>query len=125
METHRRSTRYRQGSFAQHHRRQWAWSRNYGRGFGIWIKQHGFDQMPAPTRSVAIELYESAPAGWAIMAKRRNPFQGLNLPRRASINPLGGKARSVPVSLPKLRFLGETTDDDDGKCRVTTEPSSA
>jgi hypothetical protein len=58
------------------------------------------------------------------MKKRRNPFQGLNLPRRASINPLGGETRRVPVTLPKLRFLGQITDDDDGKCR-TTERSSA
>jgi hypothetical protein len=55
------------------------------------------------------------------MRKRRNPFQGLNLPRRASINPLGGETRRVPVSLPKVSIR---TLNDDGKRRVT-EPSSA
>ena len=54
---------------------------------------------------------------------RGNPFAGTNLSRRAGITSLGGEARpAAPVTLPKLRFLGETTDDD-GKRRVT-EPSS-
>jgi hypothetical protein len=39
-----------------------AWGRNYGREFGEWIKQHGFDKMPAATRSVAVELHEHAEA---------------------------------------------------------------
>jgi hypothetical protein len=56
------------------------------------------------------------------MKKRRNPFQGLNLPRRASINPLGGEARRSPVTLPTLRFLDE--EDGDSKRRLT-ELSSA
>jgi hypothetical protein len=39
-----------------------AWGRNYSREFGAWIKQHGFDKMPAATRSVAVELHENAEA---------------------------------------------------------------
>jgi hypothetical protein len=39
-----------------------AWGRNYSRAFSDWIKQHGFDKMPAATRSVAIELHENANA---------------------------------------------------------------
>jgi hypothetical protein len=35
-----------------------AWGRNYSREFGAWIKQHGFERMPAATRSVAVELHE-------------------------------------------------------------------
>jgi len=58
------------------------------------------------------------------MRKRCNPFQGLNLSRRISITSLGGEARRVAVTLPKLRFLREIAQDDDGKCR-TTEASSA
>jgi len=58
------------------------------------------------------------------MKKRRNPFQGLNLSRRASITSLGGETRRhVPISLPKISIL-ETEKEDDGKRRVT-ELSSA
>ena len=39
-----------------------AWGRNYSREFSDWIKQHGFDKMPAATRSVAVELHENAAA---------------------------------------------------------------
>jgi hypothetical protein len=39
-----------------------AWGRNYSREFGEWIRQHGFDKMPAATRSVAVELHEHADA---------------------------------------------------------------
>jgi hypothetical protein len=39
-----------------------AWGQNYSREFGAWIKKHGFERMPASTRSVAIELHENAPA---------------------------------------------------------------
>jgi hypothetical protein len=39
-----------------------AWGRNYSREFGEWIKRHGFDRMPAATRSVAVELHENAEA---------------------------------------------------------------
>jgi hypothetical protein len=55
--------------------------------------------------------------------KKRGHFR-LNLPRRASINKFGSETRHVPVTLPKLNFLREITDDDDGK-RRTTEASSA
>jgi len=30
--------------------------------FSAWIKQHGFDRMPAPTRSAAIEFHENIEA---------------------------------------------------------------
>jgi hypothetical protein len=36
-----------------------AWGRSYSRAFGQWIKANGFDKMPPPTRSVAIELHEN------------------------------------------------------------------
>ena len=39
-----------------------AWGRAYGLEFGAWIKAHGFERMPAATRSVAIELHENAEA---------------------------------------------------------------
>jgi hypothetical protein len=39
-----------------------AWGRNYSLEFSLWIQQHGFERMPAPTRSVAIELHENAEA---------------------------------------------------------------
>ena len=39
-------------------------------------------------------------------------------------NALSQETRRVPVTLPKISIL-ETTKDDDGKRRVTTEPSSA
>jgi hypothetical protein len=35
-----------------------AWGQNYSREFGIWLKEHQFDRMPGPTRSVAITLAE-------------------------------------------------------------------
>jgi hypothetical protein len=37
-----------------------AWGRNYSREFGAWVKAHGFEKMPASTRSVAVELHENA-----------------------------------------------------------------
>ena len=37
-----------------------AWGRNYSREFSAWVKLHGFERMPGPTRSVAIELHEHA-----------------------------------------------------------------
>jgi hypothetical protein len=39
-----------------------AWGRNYSREFNLWVRQHGFDKMPAATRSVAVELHEHAEA---------------------------------------------------------------
>jgi hypothetical protein len=39
-----------------------AWGRNYSREFSDWIKAHGFEKMPAATRSVAVELHEHAEA---------------------------------------------------------------
>jgi hypothetical protein len=39
-----------------------AWAGNYSREFRAWIKRHGFDKMPAATRSVAVELHEHAEA---------------------------------------------------------------
>jgi hypothetical protein len=39
-----------------------AWGQNYSREFGKWLKANGFDRMPGPTRSVAIELHENAEA---------------------------------------------------------------
>jgi hypothetical protein len=39
-----------------------AWGRNYSQEFSDWIKAHGFDKMPAATRSVAVELHENAEA---------------------------------------------------------------
>ena len=36
------------------------WGRNYSREFSLWVRQHGFERMPAPTRSVAVELHENA-----------------------------------------------------------------
>jgi len=39
-----------------------AWGQHYSREFGKWLKEHGFDQMPKSTRSVAIELHENAKA---------------------------------------------------------------
>jgi hypothetical protein len=39
-----------------------AWGRNYSREFNLWVRQHGFERMPAPTRSVAVELHEHAEA---------------------------------------------------------------
>jgi hypothetical protein len=52
---------------------------------------------------------------------KRRLFQGLNLPRRASITSLGAEARIVPVTLPKISIQAT---DDDGKCRAVTEPST-
>jgi hypothetical protein len=37
-----------------------AWGRNYSREFNLWVRQHGFDKVPAATRSVAVELHEHA-----------------------------------------------------------------
>ena len=39
-----------------------AWGRNYSREFNLWVRQHGFDKMPAATRSVAVVLHEHAEA---------------------------------------------------------------
>ena len=39
-----------------------AWGRAYSREVNLWIKAHGFERMPAPTRSVAVELHEHAEA---------------------------------------------------------------
>jgi hypothetical protein len=39
-----------------------AWGRNYSREFNLWVRQHGFERMPAATRSVAVELHENAEA---------------------------------------------------------------
>jgi hypothetical protein len=39
-----------------------AWGRNYSREFSLWIAKHGFERMPAATRSVAVELHEHAEA---------------------------------------------------------------
>ena len=39
-----------------------AWGQNYSREFSPWVRQYGFDKMPAATRSVAIELHENAEA---------------------------------------------------------------
>jgi hypothetical protein len=39
-----------------------AWGQNYSREFSLWVRQHGFDKMPAATRSVAVELNENAEA---------------------------------------------------------------
>jgi hypothetical protein len=36
------------------------WGRNYSREFNLWVRQYGFDKMPAATRSVAVELHEHA-----------------------------------------------------------------
>jgi hypothetical protein len=38
------------------------WGQNYCREFNRWAIEHHFDKMPAPTRSVAIELAENAEA---------------------------------------------------------------
>src|SRR5262245_7409434 len=37
-----------------------AWGCAYSRAFSDWIKRHGFERMPASTRSVAVELHEHA-----------------------------------------------------------------
>jgi hypothetical protein len=34
------------------------WGQNYSKAFSVWIKAHHFNRIPAPTRSVAIELAE-------------------------------------------------------------------
>jgi hypothetical protein len=39
-----------------------AWGQTYSREFGRWMTEHGFDNMPGPTRSVAITLAENAEA---------------------------------------------------------------
>jgi hypothetical protein len=39
-----------------------AWGSTYSRAFSRWLLDHGFERMPGPTRSVAIELAESAEA---------------------------------------------------------------
>src|SRR5262245_18380891 len=39
-----------------------AWGRAYIPSFTDWIKRHGFERMPASTRSVAIELAENVEA---------------------------------------------------------------
>ena len=44
------------------HRSEPGMGRNYSREFRAWIKRHGFDKMPAATRSVAVELLEHAEA---------------------------------------------------------------
>jgi hypothetical protein len=36
------------------------WGATYSREFGQWMKSHNFGHMPAPTRSVAVELAEHA-----------------------------------------------------------------
>lgn len=37
-----------------------AWGRAYSKEFSLWVRQHGFERMPAPTRSVAVELHQHA-----------------------------------------------------------------
>jgi hypothetical protein len=39
-----------------------AWGSTYSREFSLWVRQHGFDKMPAAMRSVAVELHENAEA---------------------------------------------------------------
>ncbi len=39
-----------------------AWGRTYSAAFCGWLQEHGFERMPGPTRSVAIELAENAAA---------------------------------------------------------------
>ncbi len=39
-----------------------AWGRTYSAAFSRWLSEHGFERMPGPTRSVAIELAENAEA---------------------------------------------------------------
>jgi hypothetical protein len=39
-----------------------AQGQNYCREFSLWVRQHGFEKMPAGTRSVAVELHEHAEA---------------------------------------------------------------
>jgi hypothetical protein len=54
--------------------------------------------------------------------KKRTVFSGLNIRCRTSVTSLGGEARRVPITLPKISIL-ETAKDDDGK-RSVTERSS-
>jgi len=39
-----------------------AWGRAYSREFNLWVRQHGFERMPAATRSMAVELAENITA---------------------------------------------------------------
>jgi hypothetical protein len=38
-----------------------AWGATYSKAFGAWMKEHGFGEMKASVRSVAVELAENAP----------------------------------------------------------------
>jgi hypothetical protein len=61
--------------------------RRYSREFNLWIKAHGFDRMPAATRSIAIELAENIEAieTWrATLPEKR---------RRRLVHPLSNVAR--------------------------------
>jgi hypothetical protein len=67
-----------------------AWRQHYSREFGGWMKEHGFDKMPKPTRSVAIEFHENidAIAAWrATLTERQRqrlcgPLQNVRRWRR-------------------------------------------
>ena len=63
------------------------WGRNYSREFNLWVRQHGFEKMPAATRGVAVELHEHAEA---ITAWRDT------LPERHSLTHGNGKSSYGP-----------------------------
>jgi hypothetical protein len=97
------------------------WGRNYSREFSDWVKRHGFDRMPAPTRSVAIELHENAAAieAWrAMLPEHRrkrlvHPLSNVRAWRAATAawqTAAQGLDQSGPESGPK-RSTNEYTGD--------------
>jgi hypothetical protein len=79
-----------------------AWGRNYSREFRAWIKRHGFDKMPAATRSVAVELHEHAEAitSWrdgCQSDKGDGSFTGYR--SQDAGEPLSARQRQVPQDL--------------------------
>ena len=87
-----------------------AWARNYGREFSDWIKHNGFDRMPAPTRSVAIELHENAEAidAWRSTLPERR--------RKRPVHPLSNvrawRQSSGQVRPPEKEYAGDLQGDD-------------
>jgi hypothetical protein len=75
-----------------------AWGCNYSRAFSDWIKAHGFDKMPAATRSVAVELAENADqiTAWRDTLperKRKHLVHPLSVTRRWRASMAHGKGK--------------------------------
>jgi hypothetical protein len=83
-----------------------AWGRNYSREFRAWIKRHGFDKMPAATRSVAVELHEHAEAitSWRDGCQSDKGDGSFTRYRSQDAGePLSARQRQVPTTGPTAR----------------------